>query len=85
MKTLLALCLMAMMSGTAAASLTPRAPVLPPAGLEVWQIDLGPAGAMLQSDYFRARRSPFAGGPVVPCRLRRSSTADEVHLSFSCR
>lgn len=85
MKMLLALCLLAMMSGTAAASLTLRAPALPPPGLDVWQIDLGPAGAMLESDYFRAPQSPFAGGPVVPCRLRRSSTTDEVHLSFSCR
>lgn len=85
MKALLALCLLAMMSGPAAASLTPRAPVPPPPGLETWQIYLGPAGAMLESDYFRAPRSPFAGGPVIPCRLRRSGTADEVHLTFSCR
>ena len=85
MKALLAACLLATMSGAAAANFSPRVPVMPPHALESWLIDLGPAGAMLESDYFRAPQSPFASGPVVPCRLRRSSTAGEIHLSFSCR
>lgn len=85
MKALLAAGLLAAMSGAAAANLAPRAPAPPPHGLESWLIGLGPVGAMLESDYFRAPQSPFAGGPVVPCRLRRSSTAGEIHLSFSCR
>ena len=85
MKAVLTACLLATMTGAAAASLAPRAPVLPSHALESWLIDLGPAGAMLESDYFRAPQSPFAGGPVIPCRLRRSSTAGEIHLAFSCR
>ena len=85
MKALLAVCLLATMTGAAAANFSPRAPMTSPRTLENWLINLGPAGAMLESDYFRAPQSPFAGGPVVPCQLRRSSIAGEIRLSFSCR
>lgn len=30
----------------------------------------GVAGAMLESDYFRAPQPPFAAGRVFPCRLQ---------------
>ncbi len=85
MKAVLAGCLLAMMTGAAAATLAAREPVLPPQALEAWLIDLGPAGAMLESNYFHAQQGPFVAGPVTPCRLHRSRTADGVHLSFSCR
>ncbi len=33
-------------------------------------VNTGPAGAMLEADYFRAPQPPFAVGRVFPCRLQ---------------
>jgi hypothetical protein len=33
-------------------------------------IQSGPAGAMLESDYFRAPQQPVAAGRLLPCRLQ---------------
>jgi hypothetical protein len=30
----------------------------------------GPAGAMLESDYFRAPQTPTASGSIFPCRMK---------------
>lgn len=49
-----------------------------------WSIYLGPAGAMLESDYFNAPRSPFHAGRIVPCRLDRDDRGETLKLAYSC-
>lgn len=85
MKQLLAIGLLAVMTGSAAANRTPYEPGPPARTPEAWSFALGPLGAMLASDYLRAPQGAFAG-PVIPCRLRRGSgTAGEIRLTYSCR
>jgi hypothetical protein len=44
---------------------------------------VGPAGAMLESGYFRAPQAPVASGRVFPCRLRLQ-VFDKNKLAQSC-
>jgi hypothetical protein len=46
-------------------------------------INIGPAGASLERNYFQASQTPFVAGEL-PCRLQ-SAIFDKVHLARSCR
>jgi hypothetical protein len=47
-------------------------------------IFMGPAGAMLESDYFRAPGATLAGRGLFPCRLRLDLFA-KTRLAETCR
>jgi hypothetical protein len=47
-------------------------------------IIVGPAGAMLESDYFRASQTPSATSRIFPCRLKLD-LFDKTRLAQSCR
>lgn len=51
------------------------------ASTEETSMATGPAGAMLESDYFRAPQRPLTAGRVFPCRLQ---IFDKVKLAQSC-
>jgi hypothetical protein len=51
----------------------------------LWSIYLGPAGAMLESDYFNAPRGPFRDGRIVPCRLDTERRDANIRLAYACR
>jgi len=46
-------------------------------------MSVGPAGAMLESDYFRAPARPVTAGRVFPCRLQLQ-VFEKTHLAQSC-
>jgi hypothetical protein len=46
-------------------------------------INIGPAGATLERNYFQASQTPFVAGGL-PCRFQ-SAIFDKVHLARSCR
>ena len=50
-----------------------------------WSIYLGPAGAMLESDYFNAPQGPFRAGRIVPCRLDTGHRDTPLKLAYACR
>ena len=56
-------------------------PIAPPA--EDVTIATGPAGATLESNYFRAPPEPYAAGRVFPCRLQLR-LFDKTRLAQSC-
>lgn len=47
-------------------------------------IAAGPAGAMLESDYFRAPQTPSATSQIFPCRLKLQ-VFEKTQLAQSCR
>lgn len=68
--------------GAARAKPTPPAPVrLTPSPDETAMVT-GPAGATLESDYFRAPQRPLTAGRAFQCQLR---LFDKVQFAQSCR
>lgn len=49
-----------------------------------WAIFTGPAGAMLESDYFRAPGANLAGSGLFPCRLDLD-LFNKTRLTMTCR
>jgi len=50
-------------------------------------INLGPAGAMLEADYFNARQpndEPFNAGRIFPCRIRLHTAAQARRAVQTC-
>ncbi len=47
-------------------------------------IAIGPAGALLEAEYFRAPQSPIATERIFPCRLQHI-VFDKARLAQSCR
>ena len=73
------------LTGIVAAAAKPAPPVSPrltasPADLA---IAVGAAGAMIESDYFRAPQGQFAGHGVLACRLQ-SEMFSKVQLARAC-
>ena len=83
-KSVAAACVLAGTVGTAQAKLTPLTPAEPTRTPDVWAIYLGPIGAMLESDYFRAPHGTFKSRQIRPCRLHRHENGDELRLAYSC-
>lgn len=85
--SLIALCALATTATIAQAKRTPfaRAEQTSEPGPEAWSIYLGPAGAMLESDYFSAPHGFFNSRHIAPCRLHRRSADNELRLAYSCQ
>lgn len=84
MKALLAF---AVLLGLAAAAQAKPAPIEPPAKTlapEDTAISVGAAGALLESDYFRAPPQPSVAGRVFPCRLQLQ-VFEKTQLAQACR
>jgi hypothetical protein len=84
MKTLFAGVLLLTISGAAFAKLDPLVKLVPAASARFnddADINIGPAGAMLERDYFQAPRAFSVG--AFPCRFEPSMFA-KVHLAQSC-
>jgi len=60
---------------------TPVEPMRLTSSTEETSMATGPAGAMLESDYFRAPQRPLTAGRVFPCRLQ---IFDKMKLAQSC-
>lgn len=88
MKAVLAFAVLLSVSAAAQAKLAPvdlaptEAPRLTPAPDDSG-IFVGPAGAMLEADYFRAPQTPVAAGRVFPCRLQLQ-IFEKTRLAQSC-
>ena len=73
MKVLLAVAMLAALATSAAAMPSPFEPKAAARLLRRVDDDalyLGPVGAMLESDYFRAPEPPAGAGRIFPCRVR---------------
>lgn len=78
------LCLSASTTLIATAVQAKPAPVEPirlTPSIEETSMTTGPAGAMLESDYFRAPQRPLTAGRIFPCRLQMF---DKVKVAQSC-
>lgn len=83
MKAVLAFAVLLTVSAAAQAKLAPvETPRLTPAPDDSG-IFVGPAGAMLEADYFRAPQTPVAAGRVFPCRLQLQ-IFEKTRLAQSC-
>lgn len=83
MKALLAIGVLLALNVAAAAKPAPvTAPRLTPSPEDTAMV-LGPAGAMLESDYFRAPQTPVVSGRVFPCRLQLQ-VFEKTKLAQSC-
>lgn len=82
MKAALALGLLLILEVPASASYAPYAPPRAAPSPDDSSMFVGPAGAMLESDYFRAPRS-LADRRVFPCRLELS-VFDKTRLAQNC-
>ncbi|WP_162826695.1 hypothetical protein [Pseudolabrys taiwanensis] len=68
-------------AATARATPTPTEPVRLTHSTDETSMATGPAGAMLESDYFQAPQRPVTAGRIFPCRLQ---IFDKVKLAQSC-
>jgi hypothetical protein len=70
MKVLLAVAMLAALATSAAAMPSPFEPKAAVSAVDDDALYLGPVGAMLESDYFRAPEPPAGAGRIFPCRVR---------------
>ena len=73
------------LAGTAVATAKPEPPLSPrltPSPAEL-AIAVGAAGAMMESDYFRAPQAQFSGHGVLACRLQ-SEMFSKIQLAQAC-
>lgn len=70
-----------LVAATAQAKPAPVEPMRLTYSTEETSMATGPAGAMLESDYFRAPQRPLTAGRIFPCRLQ---IFDKVKLAQSC-
>ena len=87
MKALVALAVILALSATFGATSQAKLAPLEPQQIATSPDDTdmvaGPAGAMVESDYFRAPQPPFAAGRVFPCRLQ-VRMFEKTRLAQSC-
>lgn len=83
MNPLLAVALLLTLSAAAQAKPAPTEPMRLTHAPEEMAMSVGPAGAMLETDYFRAPQRPVTAGRVFPCRLQLQ-LFDKTHLAQSC-
>jgi len=83
MKALFAFAVLLSLGATAQAKPTPVDPPAKALAPDESAISVGAAGAMLESDYFRAPQEPFAAGRVFPCRLQLRPF-EKTRLAQSC-
>ena len=87
MKALIAfaviLALGGILGGTSQAKLAPLEPQQMATAPDDTDMFAGTAGAMIESDYFRAPQTPFAAGRIFPCRLQ-VRVFEKTRLAQSC-
>lgn len=84
MKPLLAFVVLVSLGGGAMAKPAPVEPVRLTHSPNDTGMSVGPAGAMLESDYFSASQQPITTGRVFPCRLQLQ-VFDKTQIAQSCR
>ena len=83
MQALLALTVLLTLGAAAQAKPTPVERIQNPFAPDESAMLMGPAAAMLESDYFRMPQTPFASDRVFPCRLQLR-IFDKTRLARSC-
>ena len=83
MKALVAFAVILALGATAQAKEAPLEPKQIAAAPGDTDMLAGTAGAMVESDYFRAPQPPFAAGRVFPCRLQ-ARVFEKTRLAQSC-
>lgn len=83
MKPALAVALLLMLQAAAHATYAPVPPQRLTSPPDESAMLVGPVGAMLESDYFRAPPAPTAARRIFPCRLQLS-VFDKTRLAKSC-
>ena len=83
MKVLTALALILALGAAAQAKPAPIEPQQLASSTEDASMFAGAAGAMLESDYFRAPQPPVAAGRVFPCRLQLR-VFEKTRIAQSC-
>jgi len=84
LKILAASCIFVLLCTTAQAKLTPLQRQAPGDSPDRWAIYTGPAGAMLESEYFHSPNGAFAAQRIVPCQMLRTTVGGEIQISYSC-
>ena len=74
----------AVLHGAAEAKPAPVAPPRLTLAPDEYGLSVGPVGAVLESDYFRAPQTSVASQRVFPCRLHLQ-VFDKTQLAQSCR
>jgi hypothetical protein len=83
MKALIAFAVILALGGTSQAKLAPLEAQQIATSRSDMDMFAGPAGAMVESDYFRAPQPPFAAGRIFPCRLQ-VRMFEKTRLAQSC-
>jgi hypothetical protein len=83
MKALIALALILAFGATAQAKLTPFQVQPPAVSFDQYDMFAGPAGAMLESNYFRAPEPRSAARTLFPCRAQ-VQLFDTTRIAQSC-
>ena len=83
MKALLAFAVFLALSAPAQAKPSPVEIQIKSSLVEDAAVSIGPAGATLESDYFRAPQTPVAAGRIFPCRLQLR-VFEKTQLAQSC-
>ena len=84
MKALTAFAMLLALGATAQAKFAPFEGAAIAIASHEMAIAIGPVGALLEADYFRAPQSPIATERIFPCRLRHI-VFDKTRLAQSCR
>jgi hypothetical protein len=84
MKVLLALAVLAALTTSAAAKPSPLAPSTAAPAAEDDALYLEPAGAMLESDYFRGPQPRAGAGRIFPCRVRLHAIGRTRRFAQAC-
>jgi hypothetical protein len=83
MRALLAIATILTLTGTAFAKRAPVQPPPPLASPSELAIAVGAAGAMMETDYFKAPQAQFSGHGVFACRLQ-SEMFSKIRLAQVC-
>jgi hypothetical protein len=84
MKALLALAVLAALATIATANPSPFEPSAATTAADDDALYLGPVGAMLESDYFRAPEPPAGASRVFPCRVRLQPIGRTPRFAQAC-
>jgi hypothetical protein len=84
MRMLLTLAGLIVLSGSASALPSPYAISRPSTAINDSAIYLGPAGALLEADYFHAPQPRYGAGRLFPCQLRLHTIEYTRRVGQSC-
>lgn len=84
MRLLLSFALLTVFLAVAAAAPSPMQRAASAPRLDDGAIYLGPAGALLESDYFSVSRPPPGVTRIFPCRFHLRATVNRTRVAQSC-